>query len=81
MESVYESKLARSTVKGIVTNHIIRYSFLFDLATTFMKIMQYNYATLYMFKHGLGELVAIKNKMQNKINFVNHAEWPTFCAS
>lgn len=46
-----------------------------------MKIMPYNYATLYMFKHGLGELGALKSKMQNKVNFVNHAEWSAFCAS
>ena len=52
-----------------------------DLATAFLKINPYNYASLYIFKHSLGELVALKTKIQNKVNFLNHPDWSVFCSS
>ena len=46
-----------------------------DLANTFLQINPYNYASLYMLKHSLGELSAIKSNMQNRVNFLNHPDW------
>ena len=52
-----------------------------DLANTLLKIMPYNYASLYMLKHGLGELVSMKGSMQNKVNFMNLPKWNSFISS
>lgn len=51
-----------------------------DLAGTFSRINPYNYASLYMLKHGLGELVALRNKLQGKVNFLGHPDWNAFCS-
>lgn len=59
----------------------MKYSFLTDLALTFSKINQYNYASLYILKHCLGELAVIRNHLANKYNFINHNEWNNFCNS
>lgn len=52
-----------------------------DLANAFGKINPYNYASLYILKHALGELYLLKTQLQNQENFLGVPDWDKYCMS
>jgi hypothetical protein len=52
-----------------------------DLAASFASINPYNYASLYILKHALGELGVLKGRMERRENIVGSNDWGVFCSS
>lgn len=65
-------------MKGELSNHIMKYQFLFDLATFLAQYDRYNIASLYILKYNLAEVVGIKKDLQMRNNLINHPKWQIF---
>ena len=54
INAMEESKLTKNTAKGELSNLIMKYQFLYDLAIVLTQIDRFNIASLYILKYNLG---------------------------
>lgn len=54
--SILESQLMRNSAKGMISSEILKYNFLIEFGTQLANMDNYNLASLYIYKHALGEM-------------------------
>ena len=54
INAMEESKLTKNTAKGELSNLIMKYQFLYDLAIVLTQLDRFNIASLYILKYNLG---------------------------
>ena len=54
INALEESKLTKNTAKGELSNLIMKYQFLYDLAIVLTQLDRFNIASLYILKYNLG---------------------------
>ena len=51
-----ESELSKRSAKGMISTEILKYNFLIEFGNKLTHLDCYNLASLYIYKHALGEL-------------------------
>lgn len=79
--SILESELSKKSAKGAMSNEILKYNFLIGFGNKLAKQDPYNLASLYIYKHALGEMEDLREKLASRQNVINHSQWNSFCNS